>query len=103
ITDFLPLASSNINGGFEIEGKTLDDPNRFTEYMLVSPGYFDTLGMHLVRGRGITDGDTATSGKVCVINQTMARRWFGSEDVIGKHLRIEWVDEKAWMTAVGLV
>ena len=103
ITDFLPLASSNINGGFEIEGKTLDDPNRFTEYMVVSPGYFDTLGMHLVRGRGITDGDTATSGKVCVINQTMARRWFGGEDVIGKHLRIEWVDEKAWMTVVGLV
>jgi len=71
--------------------------------MVVSPDYFDTLGMHLVRGRGILPSDTATAAKVCVINQTMARRWFGSEDVLGKHMRIGWTDDKSWMTIVGVL
>ena len=104
IVDFLPLSNSNINGGFDIEGKTLEDPNRATEYMLASPGYFDTMRMHIVRGRGFTDGDTATSQKVCVINETMARKWFGTEDVIGKHMRLEWTDDKkSWLTVVGVL
>ena len=59
--------------------------------------------MRIVRGRGFTAGDTATAEKVCVINQTMARRWFGSEDVVGKHMRIEWTDDKSWMTVVGVL
>ncbi|HEY2746318.1 MAG TPA: ADOP family duplicated permease, partial [Polyangia bacterium] len=103
ITDFLPLSQNNINGDFDIEGVQLDDPNRYTEYMVVSPGYFDTMRMHVVRGRGILPGDTATAAKVCVINQAMARRWFGSEDVLGKHMRIGWTDDKSWMTIVGLI
>jgi putative ABC transport system permease protein len=104
ITDFLPLSQSNINGGFDIEGKHFDDPNRYTEYMVVSPGYFDTMRMRVVRGRGIGAGDTATSQKVCLINQEMARRWFGGDDPVGKHMRLEWNDaDKSWLTVVGLV
>lgn len=104
IVDFLPLSPNNINGSFVIEGKTLTDPNRYTEYMIVSPGYFDTLRMRLVRGRGFSDGDTATAARVCVINQAMARQYFGGEDPIGKHMRLEWNDDdKAWMTVVGVL
>ncbi|MGZ3404962.1 MAG: ABC transporter permease [Polyangia bacterium] len=104
VTDFLPLSQSNINGGFDIEGKHFDDPNRYTEYMVVSPAYFDTMRMHVVRGRGIGAGDTATAQKVCVINQDMARRWFGGDDPIGKHMRLEWNDDdKSWLTVVGIV
>ena len=104
ITDFLPLSQSNINGGFDIEGKHFDDPNRYTEYMVVSAGYFDTMRMHIVRGRGITDGDTKTSQKVCVINQAMAARWFGGDDPIGKDMRLEWSDDdKSWLTVVGVL
>ena len=104
ITDFLPLSTSNINGGFDIEGVKLDDPNRATEYMIASPGYFDTMRMHIVRGRGFTDGDTAKSQKVCIVNETMARKWFGSADVVGKHMRLEWSDDdKSWLTIVGVL
>ena len=104
VTDFLPLSTSNVNGGFDIEGKQLDDPNRATEYMIVSPGYFETMRMHMVRGRPFAAGDTATAQKVCIINQTMARQWFGSDDVIGKHMRLEWSDDaKSWLTVVGVL
>ena len=41
----------------------------------VTPRYFETMGMHLVQGRGFTDGDHATAHRVAVINETMARLW----------------------------
>jgi len=72
--------------------------------MIASPGYFDTMRMHIVRGRGFTDGDTAKSQKVCIVNETMARKWFGSADVVGKHMRLEWSDDdKSWLTIVGVL
>ena len=104
VVNFLPLSNSNVNGGFDIEGLHFDDPNRATEYMIASPGYFEAMRMHFIRGRGFTDGDTATSQKVCVVNQTMARKWFGTDDPIGRHIRLEWVDkDNSWMTVVGVL
>jgi predicted permease len=50
----------------------------------VSPKYFQTVGTPLLRGRGFTPGDDATSPKVAIVNQTFAKRLFGSQDVIGK-------------------
>ena len=103
LTDFLPLSQSNISGGFDIEGKHFDDPNRTTEYMVVTPGYFETLRMHVVRGRAFVAGDTATSQKVAIVNQTMAKKWFGTADPIGQRIRLEWNDDKSWVTVVGVL
>jgi putative ABC transport system permease protein len=103
VVDFLPLSQNNINGSFVIEGKTLDDPNSFTEYMIASPGYFDTMRMRVVRGRGILAGDTATSQKICVVNQRMAQKYWGTEDVVGKRMKLEWADKEEWLTIVGVV
>jgi predicted permease len=52
---------------------------------LVAPGFFETMGMHLLAGRDFTDRDTATSPKVAIINEDMARRLFAGENPIGKH------------------
>lgn len=51
----------------------------------VSAGYFDVIGTHILRGRGISEEDTATSRKVAVINEAFAHRYFANEDAIGKH------------------
>ena len=48
------------------------------ETMVVTPRYFETMGMSLAQGRGLTDGDRANSPKVAVINDAMARRFFDS-------------------------
>ncbi len=53
----------------------------------ISAGYFDVLGMPVLRGRGITRQDTAASPLVAVVNQTLARRFFPNEDPIGKYFR----------------
>jgi predicted permease len=51
----------------------------------VTAGYFDVIGTPIVRGRGITEQDTAASRHVAVIDETFARTFFRNEDPIGKH------------------
>ncbi|HEY7055873.1 MAG TPA: ABC transporter permease [Vicinamibacterales bacterium] len=54
----------------------------------VTPGYFRVMQIPLVRGRLLTERDTAASPPVVVINETMARRFFPDEDPVGKRLDI---------------
>ena len=51
----------------------------------LQPGYFDVIGTPIVKGRGISEQDTATSRHVAVINEAFARKFFRNEDPIGKH------------------
>ena len=54
----------------------------------VTPAYFETMGMTLRRGRGFTRSDNANAPRVAVMNESAARRQFGSTDVVGKRFRI---------------
>ena len=54
---------------------------------MATPGYFETMKMALVRGRFIDDRDRAGAPGAMVINETMARRYFGGEDPIGRVVR----------------
>lgn len=51
---------------------------------MISPGYFDTLQIPLLRGRKFAESDTQTSPAVAVINQTMAQKFWPNEDALGK-------------------
>jgi predicted permease len=51
----------------------------------VTAGYFDVIGNPIVKGRGISEQDTAVSRNVAVINEAFARKFFRNEDAIGKH------------------
>jgi putative ABC transport system permease protein len=51
----------------------------------VTPGFFETLGVRIVKGRPITDEDNAYTRPVAVINQAFARKFFGKENPIGQH------------------
>jgi len=55
----------------------------------VSAGYLDVIGTPIVRGRGISEEDTASSRKIAVINEAFARKFFQNEDPIGKHFGTE--------------
>jgi predicted permease len=57
----------------------------------VGPGFFETLGTPLLVGRDFDARDTADSGPVAVINQSMARRYFAGRNPIGQHIgRWKW-------------
>jgi predicted permease len=52
----------------------------------ITPGYFRTIGMRLVRGRVFTEHDNENSAGVAMVNETMARRFWPNQDAIGKRL-----------------
>ncbi|HEY2858355.1 MAG TPA: FtsX-like permease family protein [Terracidiphilus sp.] len=54
----------------------------------VSGLYFETVGISIVEGRGITPADTANSLKAAVVSQTLAKRYFPKGDAIGRQLTI---------------
>lgn len=59
-----------------------------------SADYFKTLGLQLLRGRLLTRDDIAARRPVTVINQTFARKFFGTEDPIDKEIQLNLPDEK---------
>jgi predicted permease len=54
----------------------------------ISPRYFETIGVHLVRGRIFTERDRVGQPKVVVINEAAARALWGSEDPIGRRIAV---------------
>ncbi len=59
------------------------------DYGVVGPGYFRTLGIPLVRGRGFEPADDQSSATVVVVSEAMARAYWGTVDVIGRRLRLD--------------
>src|SRR5258708_16031531 len=72
----------------EISGKTHTEKWEGI-FQLVSEGYFRTLGIRLLRGRTLSEVEVNDARKVAVINQTLARKYFGQEDPIGRNLTLE--------------
>jgi putative ABC transport system permease protein len=71
-------------------------------YSIVMPGTLQALGIPLERGREFNPGDTADAPKVALINETLARKDFGTQDPIGRTI-IAGYDEEGPMTIVGIV
>jgi putative ABC transport system permease protein len=76
--------------GFDIEGQpSAEDAQKpSTDYAAVTPGYFKTMGITVLRGREFTSEDNANSRRVAIINETMARQYFPGEDPIGKRINL---------------
>jgi predicted permease len=51
----------------------------------VSPGYFDTIGLHLLEGRGILESDRADTPNIAVVNEAFVKRFFHGQSPLGKH------------------
>ena len=70
-----------------VDGHAAPGPNddTFTAWNRVTPDYFEVIGTAIVRGRGISSQDTATSRHVAVVSEAFARKFFKGEDPLGKH------------------
>jgi predicted lysophospholipase L1 biosynthesis ABC-type transport system permease subunit len=58
------------------------------QFHVVTPGYFRTLGVPLLRGRDVTEDDTASSVPVVLVNETAARRWWPGKSAIGEQVTV---------------
>ena len=93
----LAVANIFVVGSDELQEK--DAPSVF--YNSVDQNYFEAMGVPILRGRGITELDTADSMSIVVINQAMAdQRWPG-QDPLGKQFHFETLDGEL-MTVVGI-
>jgi putative ABC transport system permease protein len=89
ITDKPPMEGFTNGAPFLIEGRNFDPHSRpVSGFKVVGPSYFDTVGMKLLRGRGLQESDVADAPPVTVINETMAKTYFKGEDPIGKRILI---------------
>ncbi|HSJ30631.1 MAG TPA: ABC transporter permease, partial [Longimicrobiales bacterium] len=57
-------------------------------FNVVSPGYFDAMGIRVVRGRGFTDADREGAPHVVVVNEAFARRFWPGTDALGRRVRL---------------
>jgi len=83
------LSSRRGTTGFSIEGVATppDNPVPYlTDFRAVTPGYFKTMGMQLIKGRDFTPRDELRSTQVAIINETLARRYFPNQDPLGKRV-----------------
>ena len=73
--------------GVWVDGRPASGPKdeNFASWNRVTAGYFDVIGTPIVKGRGISEQDTATSRHVAVISEAFARKFFPNEDPLGKH------------------
>jgi len=81
-----------MQGGFmrrlTLDGKPLEQGQQAPEVTMltIDPRYFDTVGLPIVRGRGLTDEDGMTGRESAVINQQFAKLHFPNEDPIGRRI-----------------
>jgi putative ABC transport system permease protein len=105
-TSYLPAGGGGFGLGRVFLKEGQPEPPASTDYEanwnVITPGYFRTLGIPLVRGRTFTDRDTASTPPVIIVNETFARRAFPAGDAIGHKIR-SWRDENVLREIVGVV
>jgi putative ABC transport system permease protein len=105
-TTSLPLSGANQSGSFTIEGRPQVPGEDFPHgsRWLASEDYFETMGIRLVRGRFFDAHDTADAQPVAIVDETLARKYWGTEDPVGKRISFEGPDNHPrWREVIGLV
>ena len=88
-TVYPPLTGNNPIP-FTIQGKQAANPDEFTaDFYPVTPNFFNTMKIRLLRGRDFTDRDTVHAPWVAIVNETMARRFFPNENPLGQRIRVD--------------
>ena len=102
----LPLSGFGSSGTTTVDSSAVSPENASSEadWRVVCPGYFQALGIRLIRGRYFDERDTESSAPVAIIDETMARTYWPAEEAIGKRLkRGGQQSTNPWMVIVGVV
>jgi putative ABC transport system permease protein len=106
VTTNLPLYKQGNSIGIVVEGRAEPPPGQelIVATRVISPKYFETMSIPLLRGRQFGAEDTEKSPGVVVINETMARRYWPGEDPVGKRLSPGRPESPSdWMQIIGVV
>jgi predicted permease len=111
VGSIIPLRSQNFSLDVKAEGRPVQpgEPTPNANFRTASPEFFRAAGIPIVAGREFSSTDRAGSGRVVMLNETLAKRLFGERDPIGQ--RVAWTGDVLqfvpisgdWRTVVGVV
>jgi putative ABC transport system permease protein len=103
LTNQMPFSDEIFGAVFQLENKPVEGGNWpiSDASFVVSSDYLQTLGVPLLRGRWLTPQDREGAPGVVLINESLARRYWPSQDPVGK--RLQFPGDKDWQTIVGVV
>ena len=96
--DYLPLSSSESLSFFEVEGFH-NERNQLVEARTITSDYLSAMQTPLIKGTGFDDEREKRSPTV-IVNQAFAKKYFGGDDAIGRHLRTS--HSGPWTTVIGV-
>ena len=103
-TTRLPLGSTSVSTRVLVDGRAMSASEMpEVELRRAVADYFAAMGLPILRGRTFSSEDGPASAPVAIINQTMARRLWPSDDPIGKRFRVGTNPQSQWSTVIGVV
>ncbi len=107
LSNSLPPNLLSITDSFSIEGRPwpAEQHAPIGPVLFVSPEYFQTIGIPLLRGRNFSTDDRTNTPQVTLVSQSLARQYFGNEDPIGKRIKVGGPErpKAPWMEIIGVV
>jgi predicted permease len=100
-----PLCCGDWGAAFAVEGQpvTVEAAN-MTNWRLVTPSFFKTLGVRLIDGRGFDEHDGAVSEPVAIVDQRLANRYWPGGHAVGQRMKRGWTGStNPWVRIVGVV
>jgi putative ABC transport system permease protein len=96
----LPLLGGN-STVFQIEGRPVEQEKPLTEFRAINPDYFRTMKIQLLKGRFFTESDNKNALGVVIVNETLAKRFFPGEEILGRRIGLS--NPVDWREVVGVV
>ncbi|HWM26406.1 MAG TPA: ABC transporter permease [Chthoniobacterales bacterium] len=88
---------------FAVEGRTAPEQRMSADNRVISPNYYEVMGIPLLRGRAFTNQDTLGQPGVIIVNEAMARRSWGEEDPLGQRIIVYLAGREFPVSVVGVV
>jgi putative ABC transport system permease protein len=100
----LPLGGSAWTLPVYLEGETVADGVEAptAHYRVVTPGYFSTMGLRVLRGRALSDDDRPGHPQAAIVSEALARRLWPGQDPLGRRVRTI-IGPRDWIEVVGIV
>ena len=90
VSSITPVCHCRWAGEVVVDGYTPKSrEDAMASFNSISDGYFETIGTAIVRGRDFNSHDTSASTKVAIVSESMARKYFGAANPLGRHFRVQ--------------
>ena len=89
--NFIPVSREGTSSStFTVEGQPAPEKGHepFADYLVITPNYFEAAGTPILRGRAFTTADDERAPKVCIVTNSLARRYFPDGDAVGHRLLV---------------